>query len=133
MDCRNQNKQENGVREQTGRMERKQETQAKEIWGGGVSAGMQHPLPRPAPCTERLAQQNIQGHGDNLRGLSPGPSPQGSFRWCHNRASVQGLAPAPGPTGGHAGFEPSANGTSQVILEPHCPPKPRPSEAPHKA
>lgn len=75
---------------------------------GGMFIGMQRLPPRPAPCTERPAQQSIQGHGSNLRAL-PRPQQVTLFhshrnpRQSHDQTSAQRSSSAPHPPVGCTG------------------------------
>ena len=106
-----ENKQESGVRGQTGRTRG-----SRKCWRGGRGGG--------APCRKGWlpAQQKLR---DNLRAWrgpreSRAPSRHKSLRWSHRRTVKAG------PRGGHAGSEPSAGGTSLVLrgrvalLRPGC-------------
>lgn len=86
---------------------------------GGMFTGMQRLPPRPAPCTERPAQQSIRGHGSNLRAL---PRPQqvtlfhshGNPRRSHDQTSAQRPSPAAHPPVGCAGSELPASAMPQM-------------------
>lgn len=69
---------------------------------GGMLASTRSPPPRPAPHTERPAQQNIQGHGNNPRAWSRPRQvmffqSHGGPSWSHDQTSAPRPGPAPRP------------------------------------